>query len=192
LNLLVALDALLQERNVTRASERLQLSQPTVSSALARLRKLFGDPLPIRTGRQMQLTPRAESLVGPVGEALAIINAAIEQRPVFDPRHDPRTFTVMASDYASLVLARPVLASSVAKRAPGYDSLGFPTRGGCPTHPAPRRRVRHDLAACQRSWTIGFAIVGHVDEWDIYQTDEVAAWLTRTAGQRPEDRRPGR
>jgi DNA-binding transcriptional LysR family regulator len=111
LNLLVALDALLQERNVTRASERLQLSQPTVSSALARLRKLFGDPLLIRTGRQMQLTPRAESLVGPVGEALTIINAAIEQRPVFDPRHDPRTFTVMASDYASLVLVRPVLRS---------------------------------------------------------------------------------
>src|SRR5262252_2212629 len=69
LNLLVALDALLAERSVTRAASRVGLSQPGMSNALARLRKLFGDPLLVREGMTLVPTPRAESLRQPVQEA---------------------------------------------------------------------------------------------------------------------------
>ena len=65
LNLLVALDALLSERSVTRAAQRIGLSQPGMSNALARLRKLFDDPLLVRQGAELAPTPRAEALAGP-------------------------------------------------------------------------------------------------------------------------------
>ena len=71
LNLLVALDALLAERSVTRAAERVGLSQPGMSNTLARLRKLFGDPLLVREGMALVPTPRAEALRQPVGRRSA-------------------------------------------------------------------------------------------------------------------------
>ena len=70
LNLLRVLDALLRERNVSRAAERLSLSQPAVSNALNRLRELLNDPLLVRVGRAMQPTPRALSLEAPIRDAL--------------------------------------------------------------------------------------------------------------------------
>ena len=70
LNLLVALDVLLQERSITRAGERLGLSQPATSGALARLRDYFNDPLLVPVGRQVMLTPLAHSLVEPVSQVL--------------------------------------------------------------------------------------------------------------------------
>ena len=70
LNLLVALDALLTERNVTRAAERVFIAQPAMSRALARLRRHFDDPLLVRVGRELRLTPVAEALVEPVRAAL--------------------------------------------------------------------------------------------------------------------------
>src|SRR5919204_190195 len=70
LNLLVALDALLSERSVTRAAQRVGLSQPGMSNALARLRRLFNDPLLVRQGAMLVPTARAEALIGPVQEAL--------------------------------------------------------------------------------------------------------------------------
>ena len=73
LNLLIVLDALLREQNVTRAAERLHMSQPATSTALARLRKVLGDPLLVKHGRYLRPTPRAEALVGPVREVLATI-----------------------------------------------------------------------------------------------------------------------
>ncbi len=109
LNLLVVLDALLREQNVTRAAERLHMSQPATSTALARLRKALGDPLLVRNGRYLQLTPRAEALVGPVREVLATIEQTIVAPPGFDPAHDRRAFGVIASDYAGVVLIRPLL-----------------------------------------------------------------------------------
>jgi DNA-binding transcriptional LysR family regulator len=110
LNLLVVLDALLREQNVTRAAERLHLSQPATSTALARLRKVLGDPLLVKHGRYLQLTPRAEALIGPVREVLATIEQTIVTPPGFDPAHDRRTFGVIASDYVGVVLIRPLLA----------------------------------------------------------------------------------
>jgi len=70
LNLLIALDALIHEKNVTRAAERVFISQPAMSAALQKLREYFEDPLLVRVGRDMQLTPRGLSLVGPVRDAL--------------------------------------------------------------------------------------------------------------------------
>jgi DNA-binding transcriptional LysR family regulator len=109
LNLLVALDALLTERNVTRAAERMSLGQSAMSAALARLRRQLGDPLLVREGRTYRLTTLAESLVEPVREAVAAADQVLGVRRPFDPRTDERTFCVLASDYVSLVLLRPLL-----------------------------------------------------------------------------------
>ncbi len=110
LNLLVALDALLAERNVTRAAERLSLGQPAASAALRRLRRLFGDPLLVRRGRTMELTPLAQSLVVPLRSVLVGIDDLVSARPRFNPDCDQRTFSLIASDYVALVLLRPLIA----------------------------------------------------------------------------------
>ena len=75
LNLLVALDALLREANVSRAAMRIGLSQPAASHALQRLRDLIGDPLLVRTGARMELTPRAQALRAPLAQALDQVRA---------------------------------------------------------------------------------------------------------------------
>jgi DNA-binding transcriptional LysR family regulator len=120
LNLLVALDALLDERSVTRAAARVGLSQPGMSNTLARLRQLFGDPLLVRQGATMAPTPRAEALVRPVREALALIESAIERHPTFDAARDARSFTIGCSDYSVLMLIGP-LVGRLAAEAPGLS-----------------------------------------------------------------------
>lgn len=101
LNLLVALDALLAERSVSLAAERICLSQSATSSALGRLRDYFGDELLVVKGRQMVLTSRAESLVEPVRAVLEQIRTTISVTPPFDPATSDRTIRVMASDYVT-------------------------------------------------------------------------------------------
>jgi LysR family nod box-dependent transcriptional activator len=118
LNLLVALDALLRERSVTRAAQRVGLSQPGMSNALARLRRLFGDPLLVRQGAGLVPTPRAEALAGPVREALELIRGAIEAPPGFDPATDRRRFRLSCSDYSVLMVIGP-LVRDLASEAPG-------------------------------------------------------------------------
>lgn len=110
LNLLVALDAMLTECNVTRAAEKINLSQSAMSSALGRLRDFFGDPLLVQVNRSMQLTPRGESLKEPVRDVLVRIRATIAAEPVFDARSSDRTFKVFASDYSLQTLVPPMLA----------------------------------------------------------------------------------
>ncbi len=110
LNLLVTLDALLIERNVTRAAARLSMGQPAMSASLARLRKHFDDPLLARNGREYVLTTLAESLVDPVRTAVMAADAVLSRPRNFDPAAERRTFTIIASDYVSLVLLRPFLA----------------------------------------------------------------------------------
>ncbi|WP_448639363.1 LysR family transcriptional regulator [Geodermatophilus sp. URMC 63] len=110
LNLLVVLDALLREKNVTRAAESLHLSQPAVSTALARLRRTLGDELLYKNGRYLELTPRAESLIEPVREVLAAIEQTIVAPPTFDPTADTRRFSVVGSDYVAVTLLRPLVA----------------------------------------------------------------------------------
>jgi DNA-binding transcriptional LysR family regulator len=108
LNLLVVLDALLREKNVTRAAESLHLSQPATSTALARLRRVLGDDLLFKVGRHLELTPRAESLIDPVREVLATIEQSIVSPPSFDPTTDSRRFSVVSSDYVAVTLFRPL------------------------------------------------------------------------------------
>ncbi|ONH23625.1 LysR family transcriptional regulator [Pseudofrankia asymbiotica] len=109
LNLLVVLDALLREGNVTRAAERLHMSQSATSTALARLRKVLGDELLVKNGRHLRFTPRAESLINPVRDVLAAIDQSIVCPPGFDPDNDHRVFTIYVSDYVEVTLVRSLL-----------------------------------------------------------------------------------
>jgi LysR family nod box-dependent transcriptional activator len=118
LNLLVALDALLAERNVTRAALRVGMTQPGMSNALTRLRRLFDDELLVRNGRTFTLSPRAEELVAQVTDVLARIQQTLEVGTSFDPGRDEHHFCISASDYATLVLIGP-LVRRLSVEAPG-------------------------------------------------------------------------
>jgi LysR family transcriptional regulator, nod-box dependent transcriptional activator len=120
LNLLIALDALLREKNVTRAAERVFVSQPAMSAALHKLREYFNDPLLVRVGREMDLTPRALSLVEPVREALLRIQVMLGTQPTFDPRTARRDFTVIMSEEA-VPGVLPALLRTLSNEAPELD-----------------------------------------------------------------------
>ena len=85
LNLLVVFDQLMAERRVSKVAENLGLGQPAISNALARLRKLLGDELFLRTSAGMQPTPFADQLAASVGQALSLIHGAVNARSTFDP-----------------------------------------------------------------------------------------------------------
>jgi LysR family transcriptional regulator, nod-box dependent transcriptional activator len=109
LNLLVALDALLTERSITRAAERLHLSPSATSGSLARLREFFEDELLTRIGRRMVTTPLGESLQVAVRDCLLHVQATVEIKPQFDPGTSKRNFRLMMSDYVSTVIMPTVL-----------------------------------------------------------------------------------
>src|SRR5437879_6395361 len=117
LNLLVVLDALLEERSVTRAAAKVGLSQPAMSNALSRLRETFGDPLLVRTPGGMVPTARAHDLAEPVRQALRAIGSAIAPGPIFDPKISRHVFTIGTTDYAELVLL-PELSKRLQNEAP--------------------------------------------------------------------------
>lgn len=129
LNLLVALDALLTECNVTRAGERLSVGQSAMSASLARLRKHFGDPLLVKQGRHLMRTPLADTLVGPVREAIAAVEAVMARSSNFDPRKDHAAFTIIAADYVTMVLLRP-LVGTIADEAPHVRISVRPVEAG--------------------------------------------------------------
>ena len=118
LNLLVALDALLLERNITVAGKRINLSQSAMSGALARLREYFGDDLLRQVGRRMVPTPLGESLAAPVRKILLEIQATVAAQPAFEPATSSRLFTLMMSDYVSAVLLSAAL-PRIERIAPG-------------------------------------------------------------------------
>src|ERR1700735_4741887 len=118
LNLLIALDALLHEKNVTRAAERVFASQPAMSAALQKLREYFKYKLLLRGGGTMDRSPRALSLVEPVREALLRIQATLGTQPTFDPGTVKRTFTLIVSADAVLRVM-PAVFRRLAKEAPG-------------------------------------------------------------------------
>jgi len=120
LNLLIALDALLHEKNVTRAAERVYVSQPAMSAALQKLRDYFNDPLLVRIGRDMELTPRGLSLVEPVREALLRVQATLGTQPTFDPATVKRVFTAIVTDEAAPRVVPGILAR-LAREAPGIQ-----------------------------------------------------------------------
>ena len=120
LNLLVALEAILTERHLTRAGDRLGLSQPTMSHTLARLRRMFNDELLVRVGREYYLTAVAEELVEPLRDILKNIELTIERRPAFDPQSDKRQFIISASDYATYLVVQPAI-EIIEREAPGVS-----------------------------------------------------------------------
>lgn len=104
LNLLVYLDVLLRMQNVTRAAESMGISQPAMSNGLQRLRKLFGDPLLVRTSSGMSPTERALSLQPLIREIVASVEKAVEPDKGFDPFHADRVFRISISDYGESIL----------------------------------------------------------------------------------------
>ncbi len=117
LNLLVYLDALLRERNVTRAAYSLGISQPALSNGLRRLRDYFGDPLLVRTSEGMAPTEQALELQPMIRQVLVQIDQAVQPRKPFDPESSHRVFRIMASDYAESTLI-PNLLRQVRMAAP--------------------------------------------------------------------------
>lgn len=105
LNLLNAFDALLIERNVSRAAVRVGITQPGMSNVLSRLRTLFGDELFVRTPQEMRPTPRALDLAEPISQALELLRTALNRTPRFDAASSTRLFTVGASDNCDFGIA---------------------------------------------------------------------------------------
>lgn len=118
LNLLVTLDALLVELNVTRAARRLNLAQPTVSLQLGRLRQLLDDPLLLPGPRGMRPTARAAALREPLRQALAALDEALAPAAPFEPARAERTWRIAASDHSATTLLTPLLAD-LRQQAPG-------------------------------------------------------------------------
>jgi DNA-binding transcriptional LysR family regulator len=127
LNLLTALDALLREANVSRAALRIGLSQPATSHALQRLRDIFGDPLLVRTGARMELTPRAQALRAPLAQALDQVRGLFIPDD-FDAARSERQFRLMMPDLA-VELLMPPLMEKVTRAAPNVRIDVVPWRG---------------------------------------------------------------
>lgn len=109
LGLLIALDALIAERSVTRAADRLGLSQPAMSAQLARLRSLFKDPLLVSSGKQMLPTERATELQEPLHRLLDELTALVRERQTFNSVLSNRTFRIMATDYMHRIVSLPMM-----------------------------------------------------------------------------------
>ncbi len=120
LNLLAVFDAILQEGSITRAAERLDMSQPATSNALNRLRALLHDPLFVRQARGMTPTPRARQLAEPIREALTLIRHTLSEQWLFDYAHSEHRFRVAMSDYGDSVIL-PRLLDHLARVAPAVQ-----------------------------------------------------------------------
>ncbi len=125
LNLLVALDVLLEEQNITRAAERLHMTQSATSGVLGRLRLYFEDELLAQVGRKMQPTPYARELAAPVRQVLLTIQSSITAKPVFDPATSKRHFRLITSDYLiSVLFARVIQKISLEAPHITFELLG--------------------------------------------------------------------
>jgi len=146
LNLLRAFDAVLRDGSVTAAAERLSLSQPAMSNALSRLRRILGDPLFMRTPGGMRPTPFAQQLAAPVRQALDLIYTTLQQRPGFDPRTSQRSFRLQLSDVGEIVFLPPLL-ERLQREAPGVR---------VETGHLPQDEVSDALAAGEIDLAVGF------------------------------------
>ncbi|PRP90190.1 Nodulation protein D 2 [Enhygromyxa salina] len=117
-NLLVALDALITESNVTRAAKRVGVTQSAMSQTLGRLRRQFDDPILVKVGRHMELTPFASRIRARLHAAITELEAVVRDRPVFDPDTATERFVIATVDYLAMLLA-PALRRLVATEAPG-------------------------------------------------------------------------
>jgi DNA-binding transcriptional LysR family regulator len=119
-NLLVALDALLEEANVTRAAARIGVTQSAMSQTLARIRSQFDDPILVKVGRRMELSPFAKRIQGRLRRAVTELEAVVRDRPDFDPATASHRVVIAMVDYLAMVLLPP-LHDTVSERAPGLD-----------------------------------------------------------------------
>jgi DNA-binding transcriptional LysR family regulator len=129
LNLLVVFRHLLEERSVSRVADRLDLSQPAVSNALRRLRKLLGDELFLRTPAGMVPTPFAEQLAESVTYGLGMIHGALNQRASFDPQTSQRAFVIGMTDIGEIYFLPPLM-ELLRKKAPGVTVSTYRNSGG--------------------------------------------------------------
>jgi DNA-binding transcriptional LysR family regulator len=146
LNLLRAFDAVLRDGSVTAAAERLGLSQPALSNALSRLRRLLGDRLFMRTAGGMRPTPFAQQLAAPVRQALDLIHTTLLRQPGFDPRTSQRSFRIQLSDVGEIVFLPPLL-ERLQRDAPGVR---------IETQHLPQDEVSDALASGEIDLAVGF------------------------------------
>lgn len=118
LNLLVVFDALMETRSVTRAAERIGLTQPATSAALRRLRDYFRDEIVVAVGKRMHPTPFAEALHPQIQQALRRVERAISMPTEFDPSTSTRRFRIIGSDYIMVAVLVPLI-ERFARTAPG-------------------------------------------------------------------------
>ena len=109
LNLLTAFDAVFTEGNMSRAAEKVGMSQPAMSLAISRLRHITNDNLFESTGRGVKSTVRAQQLAGPIRRALDLVSSALEQSVDFDPSVSTRTFNLVLADYGEAILVPPLM-----------------------------------------------------------------------------------
>lgn len=180
LNLLVSLDALLAERSVTRAAERLGLTQPTLSAALARLRRHFDDELLYRDGNNYFLTPLAVTLSGRTSSTLDSVQRLFASQNVTDPGASTRTFVITCSDYTAAVVGAP-LGAALARIAPNASLQLRQSRG--PGYTSDEGRLRSvDAAIVPHGFLHAFPHVDlYSDRWRCLvatDNDSVGAALT--------------
>ncbi|MCY0966293.1 LysR family transcriptional regulator [Parathalassolituus penaei] len=210
LNLLVVLDALLTERNITRAGEKVFLSQSATSGALARLREYFDDQLLVQVGRKMILTPLGESLIVPVRELLMKVQITLDARPDIDISTTERRLSMVMSDYPVTVLM-PEVWRRAAEIAPGItfetmspsnspqdeleqgniDFLLLPSEFLLPEHPSIKLFDEDFVVMCwDQNPDIGDSIsreqylqMGHVMvQFGTKRRPSVDAWMTARGG----------
>ena len=125
LNLLRYLVVLVQECSVSRAADRVLVTQPAMSAALKRLREAFSDPILVRSGQTMSATPRARELITTVEPMLLAVHGLTLRQPVFEPRRARHSFTVMCSDYVQFAILRR-LVRQLSEEAPGVELVVRP------------------------------------------------------------------
>lgn len=120
LNLFVVFDAIYTEGNLTRAGEIIGITQPAVSNSLSRLRKMFDDPLFVRTAEGMVPTPVAQNIVGPVRQALGLIRSSVQESDRFDPAASEKRFRVSMTDLTQSIVL-PYVLGRLKREAPGIS-----------------------------------------------------------------------
>jgi DNA-binding transcriptional LysR family regulator len=174
LNLLLALDAVLEHRSVSRAAEQLGLSQPAVSAQLARLRRHFGDDLLTRNGNQYRLTPLANQLRARVRTAVTGVERVFAAQPDFLPANTSREFSLVMSDYGVAVIGPP-LAAELAAQAPHARIRFSPNTPAVVDH-ALQTMTSVDLLVMPHGFTEGLS------HHDLYTDD----WVCVVSGDHPD------
>ena len=146
LNLLVVFQQLLRDQRVSIAAESLNVSQPAVSSALKRLRKLLGDELFIPTSRGMQPTPYAEQLASPIKDALRLIQETLNERSSFDPLTSDRHFVLAIADVGEIYFL-PTLIGALAESSPNVALHAVSNQ---------KRNLKEDMEEGRIDLAIGF------------------------------------